>query len=184
MTNDYIPKPIHFLFSALLFAAGSLLITEFFWMSIGLWFLGTLAALWIFIGGLWLSKALYNYSIVAVAHEIKEMNPEQWQALGIRFPELHIHYEGSAISYLENTSIRMDHFERFINDSDDIQFAPERLYGEGTRDRHQWMMCRDYLIQQGYLMRTPRGRVATQMAYQHFGLPIPPSLTNGQLFSE
>lgn len=28
-----------------------------------------------------------------------------------------------------------------------------------------------YLIQQGYLMRTPRGRVATRLAYQHFGLP-------------
>ncbi|MGV6859817.1 MAG: Holliday junction branch migration DNA helicase RuvB [bacterium] len=27
-----------------------------------------------------------------------------------------------------------------------------------------------YLIQQGFLMRTPRGRVATQTAYQHFGL--------------
>ncbi|MGB5834410.1 MAG: Holliday junction branch migration DNA helicase RuvB [Thiohalocapsa sp.] len=27
-----------------------------------------------------------------------------------------------------------------------------------------------FLIQQGFLMRTPRGRVATQMAYQHFGL--------------
>jgi Holliday junction DNA helicase RuvB len=30
-----------------------------------------------------------------------------------------------------------------------------------------------YLIQQGYLMRTPRGRVATASAYRHFGLPIP-----------
>jgi Holliday junction DNA helicase RuvB len=27
-----------------------------------------------------------------------------------------------------------------------------------------------YLIQQGFMMRTPRGRVATQAAYQHFGL--------------
>ncbi len=27
-----------------------------------------------------------------------------------------------------------------------------------------------YLIQQGYLMRTPKGRVATEMAYQHLGL--------------
>lgn len=27
-----------------------------------------------------------------------------------------------------------------------------------------------YLIQQGFLMRTPRGRVATSLAYQHFGL--------------
>ena len=28
-----------------------------------------------------------------------------------------------------------------------------------------------YLIQQGYLQRTPRGRVATALAYTHFGLP-------------
>ena len=27
-----------------------------------------------------------------------------------------------------------------------------------------------YLIQQGYLQRTPRGRVATVTAYRHFGL--------------
>ena len=36
-----------------------------------------------------------------------------------------------------------------------------------------------YLIQQGYLMRTPRGRVATQMTYQHFGLKAPATLVNG-----
>jgi Holliday junction DNA helicase RuvB len=30
-----------------------------------------------------------------------------------------------------------------------------------------------FLIQQGYLMRTPRGRVATSLAYRHFGLPTP-----------
>ncbi|HXH55358.1 MAG TPA: Holliday junction branch migration DNA helicase RuvB [Gammaproteobacteria bacterium] len=29
-----------------------------------------------------------------------------------------------------------------------------------------------FLIQQGFLMRTPRGRVATERAYQHFGLPF------------
>ncbi|MEZ5558917.1 MAG: Holliday junction branch migration DNA helicase RuvB [Pseudomonadales bacterium] len=29
-----------------------------------------------------------------------------------------------------------------------------------------------YLIQQGYLMRTPRGRVATEKAYLHFGLTV------------
>lgn len=28
-----------------------------------------------------------------------------------------------------------------------------------------------FLIQQGYLMRTPRGRVATRIAYEHFGRP-------------
>ena len=30
-----------------------------------------------------------------------------------------------------------------------------------------------YLIQQGYLQRTPRGRMATQAAYRHLGLPAP-----------
>ncbi|NJA88480.1 Holliday junction branch migration DNA helicase RuvB [Rhodocyclus tenuis] len=30
-----------------------------------------------------------------------------------------------------------------------------------------------YLIQQGYLQRTPRGRVATAAIYQHLGLPAP-----------
>ncbi|MDP1709211.1 MAG: Holliday junction branch migration DNA helicase RuvB [Gammaproteobacteria bacterium] len=30
-----------------------------------------------------------------------------------------------------------------------------------------------FLIQQGFLMRTPRGRVATRAAYQHFGLKPP-----------
>ncbi len=32
-----------------------------------------------------------------------------------------------------------------------------------------------YLIQSGYLMRTPRGRVATEQAYLHFGLSVPES---------
>ncbi len=30
-----------------------------------------------------------------------------------------------------------------------------------------------YLIQQGFLMRTPRGRTATRNAWQHFGLKVP-----------
>ncbi|HEY3301269.1 MAG TPA: Holliday junction branch migration DNA helicase RuvB [Methylophilaceae bacterium] len=41
-----------------------------------------------------------------------------------------------------------------------------------------------YLIQQGYLMRTPRGRVATGLAYQHFGLKVPASLNATSLFDE
>jgi Holliday junction DNA helicase RuvB len=40
-----------------------------------------------------------------------------------------------------------------------------------------------YMIQQGYLMRTPRGRVATQLAYQHFGLAAPSGF-GSQLFDE
>jgi Holliday junction DNA helicase RuvB len=39
-----------------------------------------------------------------------------------------------------------------------------------------------YLIQQGYLQRTPRGRVATTIAYQHFGYAAPASSPNQDLF--
>ena len=39
-----------------------------------------------------------------------------------------------------------------------------------------------YLIQQGYLQRTPRGRIATKAAYQHLGLVVPQ--TAGSLFNE
>ncbi|MGV6817317.1 MAG: Holliday junction branch migration DNA helicase RuvB [Thiotrichales bacterium] len=34
-----------------------------------------------------------------------------------------------------------------------------------------------FLIQQGFMMRSPRGRVATRSAYQHFGLQLPDSGT-------
>jgi Holliday junction DNA helicase RuvB len=34
-----------------------------------------------------------------------------------------------------------------------------------------------YLIQQGYLQRTPRGRVATLAAYRHLGVEPPVSPT-------
>jgi Holliday junction DNA helicase RuvB len=29
-----------------------------------------------------------------------------------------------------------------------------------------------FLIQMGYIKRTPRGRVATKLAYSHFGIPM------------
>jgi len=34
-------------------------------------------------------------------------------------------------------------------------------------------MIEPYLIQEGYLQRTSRGRCATRLAYEHFGLPVP-----------
>jgi Holliday junction DNA helicase RuvB len=41
-----------------------------------------------------------------------------------------------------------------------------------------------YLIQQGYLQRTPRGRMATANAYQHFGLVQPRSAHNRELWGD
>jgi Holliday junction DNA helicase RuvB len=41
-----------------------------------------------------------------------------------------------------------------------------------------------YLIQQGFLMRTARGRVATRTAYLHFGLKAPERSGTGDLFKD
>ena len=44
-----------------------------------------------------------------------------------------------------------------------------------------------YLIQQGFLMRTPRGRVATRASWRHFGLSIPEAaatVMQAELFDE
>ena len=41
-----------------------------------------------------------------------------------------------------------------------------------------------FLIQQGYLQRTPRGRVATVSAYRHLGLAAPRTSDSGALFGQ
>ena len=41
-----------------------------------------------------------------------------------------------------------------------------------------------YLIQQGYLMRTPRGRMVGKLAYQHYGLKPPATLEVPDLFEQ
>jgi Holliday junction DNA helicase RuvB len=41
-----------------------------------------------------------------------------------------------------------------------------------------------YLIQQGYLQRTPRGRIATVAAYRHFGLAQPKALNTPELWGD
>jgi len=41
-----------------------------------------------------------------------------------------------------------------------------------------------YLIQQGYLRRTPRGRMATVSAYRHFDLALPKGGLSGDLWEE
>ncbi|HEX2018320.1 MAG TPA: Holliday junction branch migration DNA helicase RuvB [Aurantimonas sp.] len=43
-----------------------------------------------------------------------------------------------------------------------------------------------YLLQQGFLQRTPRGRLLTQRAFQHLGLAVPPNWQGSQasLFEE
>ena len=44
-------------------------------------------------------------------------------------------------------------------------------------------VCEPFLMQLGFLSRTPRGRCATVLAYQHLGYPVPQAIPvdDGQL---
>jgi Holliday junction DNA helicase RuvB len=41
-------------------------------------------------------------------------------------------------------------------------------------------VCEPYLMQQGYLTRTPRGRCVTRYAYEHLGIKVPGAQDDGQ----
>lgn len=43
-------------------------------------------------------------------------------------------------------------------------------------------VCEPYLLQLGFLERTPRGRVATRLAYEHLGVPYPAETAQAPLF--
>jgi Holliday junction DNA helicase RuvB len=43
-------------------------------------------------------------------------------------------------------------------------------------------MIEPFLIQQGYLMRTPRGRVATDLTYSYLGQALEKTQSQGGLF--
>lgn len=44
-------------------------------------------------------------------------------------------------------------------------------------------VCEPYLMQNGFLLRTPRGRVATAAAYAHLGIPYPAQEAQTDLFA-
>ena len=45
-------------------------------------------------------------------------------------------------------------------------------------------VCEPFLMQLGFLSRTPRGRCATALAYQHMGFPVPQTCRNGSWADE
>ncbi len=45
-------------------------------------------------------------------------------------------------------------------------------------------VCEPYLLQQGYIQRTPKGRLATRMAFSHLGFNVPSTHYTPSLFSE
>lgn len=57
--------------------------------------------------------------------------------------------------------------------TNDFAPAPRRVSAAVTSPKED--VIEPYLIQQGYLQRTPRGRIATLAAYRHLGVAPPAS---------
>lgn len=99
---------------------------------------------------------------------------------------------GRALDMLHVDSFGLDHMDRkllttVIEKFDGGPVGVENLaaaIGE-ARDTIEDVI-EPYLIQQGFLMRTPRGRVATANSYRHFGLQVPGGVVQqlGELFAE
>ena len=84
-----------------------------------------------------------------------------------------------ALNMLDVDERGLDHQDRrllltMIDKFDGGPVGIDNLAAALSEERHTIEdVLEPYLIQQGYIMRTPRGRVVTRHAYLHFGLNLP-----------
>ncbi|WEW97853.1 Holliday junction branch migration DNA helicase RuvB [Pseudomonas nitroreducens] len=90
-----------------------------------------------------------------------------------------------ALNLLDVDERGFDHQDRrllltMIDKFDGGPVGVDNLAAAISEERHTIEdVLEPYLIQQGYIMRTPRGRVVTRHAYLHFGLNVPKRMGEG-----
>ena len=97
-----------------------------------------------------------------------------------------------ALDLLDVDAQGFDHMDRrlllaMIDKFDGGPVGVDSLAAAISEERHTIEdVLEPFLIQQGFIMRTPRGRVVTRHAYLHFGLNLPASMEQqaGDLFSQ
>jgi Holliday junction DNA helicase RuvB len=98
-----------------------------------------------------------------------------------------------ALNMLDVDERGLDHQDRrllltLIEKFDGGPVGVDSLAAAISEERHTIEdVLEPYLIQQGYIMRTPRGRVVTRHAYLHFGLNLPKRMGDlpvGDLFGD
>ena len=88
---------------------------------------------------------------------------------------------GEALDLLEVDSGGLDRHDRTILETIAVKFSggPVGLSTLAAAVDEEQETIEDvyepYLLQQGLLKRTPRGRVVTERAFAHLGLPVPES---------
>ena len=97
-----------------------------------------------------------------------------------------------ALDLLDVDAQGFDHMDRrllltMIDKFDGGPVGIDSLAAAISEERHTIEdVLEPYLIQQGFIMRTPRGRVVTRHAYLHFGLNLPAAMEQraGDLFDQ
>lgn len=98
-----------------------------------------------------------------------------------------------ALDLLDVDALGFDHMDRrllltMIEKFDGGPVGVDSLAAAISEERHTIEdVLEPYLIQQGFIMRTPRGRVVTRHAYLHFGLNLPAAMaqrTGSDLFEQ
>lgn len=93
--------------------------------------------------------------------------------------EITAHIADQALNMLDVDELGFDHQDRrllltMMEKFDGGPVGLDNLAAAISEERHTIEdVLEPYLIQQGYIMRTPRGRVVTRHAWQHFGLKAP-----------
>lgn len=89
-----------------------------------------------------------------------------------------------ALNLFEVDKLGLDHIDRLLLDTMMIKFSgrPVGLDTLAAATGEDWTTIEEvyepFLLQQGLIMRTPRGRVPTDTAYRYMGLEIPDTLKN------
>ncbi len=90
----------------------------------------------------------------------------------------------SALSLLEIDQLGLDEVDRRILETmiQKFQGGPVGIdtLAAATSEESDTIMdvYEPYLIQLGFLQRTPRGRIATRLAYEHLGIDVPAAIDN------
>lgn len=101
----------------------------------------------------WVSNREYIEKIRAqtgFADQLSRLDADQWQALGIRFPVIRIHWQGKPIQLFEDTGVRMEDFFQFMDNSNPKYVSPERNWANGPR-RRTWHQLMQWLKENNFV---------------------------------
>jgi hypothetical protein len=94
-------------------------------------------------------RIAFYHTIAMLSDSIRNLEADQWQAIGIYYPTLRIKWNGKPMQYLEDTEITLHQLERFMNDSDAKQVVPKRDWT--GRQRRVWENIVRWLLQKNYI---------------------------------